>query len=663
MHQTFYIDIDEEITSIIERLRKSKAREVVIVVPKRALLIQSIINLKLLKKEADEFNKKIIIVTQDKFGKLMVEKTGIAVEYSLEKINGEELAVKEYAKDKIDEIPENFNVELKRNKSSILDTMGSPEFFDSRLPKNQENKGEVDESIKKSIEGERLVNKELITDIGDLIKTNKKKSIISERYDSDGIIKNLDIRQKNAVDFEKDGAGSETYLGNFQKNKGKNLKIKSGFFRKEKLSEAYAEDKEERIKDKRKNENYGYKRDEKIADDYANIKLPKKSKKIFPIAATVLLAIILLSCAYLFLPKAKVTILYAAKNKGIDSEITADIKNEAADFEKNIIPGRIVSVSAEVSKNFDTTGTGGSSSYKARGMITIYNEYSSASQPLVATTRFLSEDGKLFRLISGVVVPGVVKVGAESKPGAIEAEVIADESGDGFNIGPSKFTIPGFQNSGSDKYAKIYAKSFKAMAGGGTGGGSAKSVSQSDIDLAKKQLMVEANAQIKEKAKNETGQDFIILDDAINIGDPIYEISNPAGTIADNFNVNLKVIATVIAFSGSDLNNLVINIFGKNIGQNKKVIENSIINEFGKADADFLNSILKIRVHSDAKIGPVINLEEIRKGILGKSESDLEAYLKQYPDITGIEVRYVPDFISGKIPLYENQVEVVLDNN
>ena len=186
MHQTFYIDIDEEITSIVERLRKSKAREVVIVVPKRALLIQSIINLKLLKKEADELNKRVVIVTQDKFGKLMIEKTGIAVEYSLENVVGEELAVREYTKDKVGEVPENFNVELKRRKSNILDTMGSPGFFDSRLPEEYENKGIIDENIKKGIEGERLVNRELITDIGDSIKASKNKIIISEKSDADG---------------------------------------------------------------------------------------------------------------------------------------------------------------------------------------------------------------------------------------------------------------------------------------------------------------------------------------------------------------------------------------------------------------------------------------------------------------------------------------------
>ncbi|MFZ2193145.1 MAG: hypothetical protein WAV31_02790, partial [Candidatus Moraniibacteriota bacterium] len=65
MHQTFYIDIDEEITSIVEKLRKTKAPEAIMVVPKRSLLIQSIVNLKLLRKEADNLGVKISIITQD----------------------------------------------------------------------------------------------------------------------------------------------------------------------------------------------------------------------------------------------------------------------------------------------------------------------------------------------------------------------------------------------------------------------------------------------------------------------------------------------------------------------------------------------------------------------------------------------------------------------
>lgn len=79
-HKTLYIDVDEEITSIIDRVRKAQAGEVIIVVPKQALLIQSLVNLKLLKKEADRRKKRVMIVTQDKIGKKLIEKAGILVQ-------------------------------------------------------------------------------------------------------------------------------------------------------------------------------------------------------------------------------------------------------------------------------------------------------------------------------------------------------------------------------------------------------------------------------------------------------------------------------------------------------------------------------------------------------------------------------------------------------
>ena len=91
MHQTFYIDIDEEITMLVERLRNAKADEVVFVVPKRALLLQGIVNLKILKKEADKLGKEVLLVTQDPVGKLLAEKLGLSSFGRLEEVTGEEL--------------------------------------------------------------------------------------------------------------------------------------------------------------------------------------------------------------------------------------------------------------------------------------------------------------------------------------------------------------------------------------------------------------------------------------------------------------------------------------------------------------------------------------------------------------------------------------------
>ena len=56
-HQTIYLESDEEITSVVDRLRKSEAKEIILVIPKGTALLQSIVNLKLLKKEAEKLKK------------------------------------------------------------------------------------------------------------------------------------------------------------------------------------------------------------------------------------------------------------------------------------------------------------------------------------------------------------------------------------------------------------------------------------------------------------------------------------------------------------------------------------------------------------------------------------------------------------------------------
>src|SRR3990170_928368 len=79
MHKTLYIDADEEITSIVDRVRKAEAREIILVVPKGALLLQGVVSLKLLKKETDRRKKHLLVITQDKVGKKLIEKAGIQV--------------------------------------------------------------------------------------------------------------------------------------------------------------------------------------------------------------------------------------------------------------------------------------------------------------------------------------------------------------------------------------------------------------------------------------------------------------------------------------------------------------------------------------------------------------------------------------------------------
>lgn len=62
---TIYIDIDDEITAIIDKLGQSEHKIVALVLPKRATVLQSIVNMKLLKRSADAKNKNIVLITSE----------------------------------------------------------------------------------------------------------------------------------------------------------------------------------------------------------------------------------------------------------------------------------------------------------------------------------------------------------------------------------------------------------------------------------------------------------------------------------------------------------------------------------------------------------------------------------------------------------------------
>ncbi len=62
---TIYIDVDDEITSIIEKISASKNNIVALVLPKRAAALQSIVNMKLLKRAADDSKKKLVLITSE----------------------------------------------------------------------------------------------------------------------------------------------------------------------------------------------------------------------------------------------------------------------------------------------------------------------------------------------------------------------------------------------------------------------------------------------------------------------------------------------------------------------------------------------------------------------------------------------------------------------
>ena len=79
MDELIYLEPDEEITSVIDKLKNLAGQRVGLVVPRDATLLQSVVNLRLLDREAKNLGKVISIVTADKTGRNLASQVGLEV--------------------------------------------------------------------------------------------------------------------------------------------------------------------------------------------------------------------------------------------------------------------------------------------------------------------------------------------------------------------------------------------------------------------------------------------------------------------------------------------------------------------------------------------------------------------------------------------------------
>ena len=82
--KVIYTEIDDEVTTMYDRLKQLKMKNVYMVVPKRAMLFQSIVNLKILKRKAEDLEKNIYIITNDPNGIKLAKQVGLVVYDKLE---------------------------------------------------------------------------------------------------------------------------------------------------------------------------------------------------------------------------------------------------------------------------------------------------------------------------------------------------------------------------------------------------------------------------------------------------------------------------------------------------------------------------------------------------------------------------------------------------
>ncbi|RLC39178.1 hypothetical protein DRH27_00355 [Candidatus Falkowbacteria bacterium] len=389
-----------------------------------------------------------------------------------------------------------------------------------------------------------------------------------------------------------------------------------------------------------------FKERQEVENEFTDTKIKaSRSLKMYKrIAASFIALALLLVLVILYFYLVKVTIVLIPNQERTSNNMIFDIYDEETSKEEggaNAIKGIVRQVEIENEADYQASGSE-IIGKEAIGKATIVNNYNK-NQPLVATTRLLTPDNKLFRTKNTVNVPA---------GGSIEVEIYADEPSSDMAIEPTKLTVPGLWAGLQDKiYAEtkekiVYQEKIK------------RHIVESDIEDSardlKQQLLAKAKAEVNETYKEYSQILYKIDENSIES-----RIDGAIGEEVDEFTALMSADVIVVAFDDKTAGNLAKQKFVSALSDNKELIsfdEENII--YALNNYDFQAGTANINATFEGKVSlkEDSNIIEIDK-ILGLKKDQLDTYLMSLPEIAGFEVEFYPSFYK-KVPKLVDRIKI-----
>lgn len=627
MAKIIYLKPEQEITSLIGYLWQAEESEIVLVVPKNSALVQNHIALKILKREADSSEKEIIFVIRDKEERLLFERLGFQTRAFWPKDESaeapEEEVLKEVSPEKYDSL---IGRQLNLRRRGLVKTFRVNDIREPSLKAKESKKKSRELEIKEETEDlllRHLSEKELEKEpeLGIPQETADFKTKAESFFKSRKIKEPDFLEEAHQLLGEEETWPTGTAEKPFQKNKGIFLGI-SVF--------------------------------KKIKGGIHYLFFPVFSFKflcLFLGSVLIISGLIL----YFVLPKAEIVITPKIEAVNQELAVLADKGITKIDSVSGKIPAQVIKIDKKESKEFLATGRR-QFNEKAIGVISIYNEYSSSPQALVATTRFISEDGKVFRTAKSVTVPGAKIQEGEIIPSSIDVEVAADQAGVDYNISPGKFTIPGFK--GTPKYEAFYGRSKTAMTGGAVG--EAKIVSQEDFNKAKDEIWQSLEKSLDQEIKSQVPAGFKLLAEGLKKEIVSTESTAEVGGRAEKFTLTLKGTATVLIFDEKDILKLAEQDLSAQLGENKELLASATEIAYDKVEADFGKSQMNLKTQIKEKIVWKVEIDKLKDNIKGKKEQEIKGIFNQHEEIAQAKILLWPFWVRS-VPENLGKIKITLN--
>lgn len=383
-----------------------------------------------------------------------------------------------------------------------------------------------------------------------------------------------------------------------------------------------------------------------ILEKPPKIQLRINKKKIWWPALTILAIVCLVGTSYFFIkPKAEIEIWPKKSPLAVKTQVVVG----------NNIAGETKIQECSSSQEFPATGVK-SLSVKASGTIRVYNAYSTTPQTLIASTRFVSDGGKLFRTPQKIVIPGAHYEGSKLIPGELDAIVEAGEAGEEYNIGPATFSLPAL--AGTPRYTAFYAKSFSAM----TGGSKVQKiqVTKEDLTGAQDSLAIIALADCQKTLQASLSpEERVVSEEALKSEITAVEPLAQEGQEVDKFTLNMKVKATALVFKESDLEDFAKSYILSKVPEGKQLADNSVAISYLTQDVDLSQSKIVLDAEISAEIYSAVDENSIKEAVRSQRLDEVAASFKQFSEINDSRVRLWP-FWANKTPSETERITVKL---
>lgn len=365
----------------------------------------------------------------------------------------------------------------------------------------------------------------------------------------------------------------------------------------------------------------------------------QRQKTYIKIISFFLLLVLAVIFLILHFALARATIKVVSNQQDTSDNVLVEMQDQGS---QNISPesilGKIITV------EFDMTATSTASqstteSTKSAGYVTIYNNYSE-NQTLVATTRLLTPDQKLYRLKDRVVIPA-----GQTK----EVWVEADQEGDQFVIGPTTFTIPGLW---PDLQTLIYAETKTGLTKQSQ---PTYTATQEDLEalktkfqsLAKNQALTLINAQLSDNLKISDKRLFMNYETTA---------STLVGSQTKEITLTQKVIARGLVFDEADLVSAAQNKYLKTLDSDQKLIEfdaQNLTYDIVEINSEDNQAILSINILATvASAGQAFDIDKDQ--LTGKTAQQVREYLEGL-NIQEAEIKLSPFWVK-KVPKIKDHI-------